>query len=381
MATSTGSRPAPLVAPAPALTPEQAARADRQILLPGFGEEAQRRLRAARVLVIGAGGLGSASIPYLVGAGVGVIGVVDDDHVELSNLHRQVAHGTEDLGRWKADSMADAASRIDPHVHIVPHRLRLTSENAFEVIEPYDLIIDGSDNFATRYLVNDAAQLLDKPLVWGAILQYHGQVGVAWHRHGPGYRDLFPQPPAPEDVVSCGTGGVLPGLCGTVGSLLATEAMKIITGIGDLLIGRVLLYDALAARTRELAYGRDPSASPVTGLMDYELFCQGAGPLQEIDPTSLARGLHAGEHLTLIDVRTPEERERVRIKGSRSLPLAALETGNDRFVNEVIVYCEQDPRSMRAARILSERGSPVKFLRGGLRDFLPLAPELVEGGY
>lgn len=373
----------PLVEPAEALGAEEAARAHRQMLLPGFGETAQRRLRAARVLVIGAGGLGSACVPYLAGAGVGAIGIVDDDEVELSNLHRQVAHGTADIGRAKAESLAETARSINPGVAIEPHRRRLTAENALELFGRYDLVIDGSDNFPTRYLANDAAEMLDMPLVWGAILQYHGQLGVAWRRHGPGYRDLFPAPPAPEDVLDCGTGGVLPGLCGTVGSLLATEAMKLITGLGEPLVGRVLLYDALAARTRELAYSRDPEREPVAGLIDYEAFCGGAGREPGAPPSvtaeELAALLRSGEAPVLLDVRTPEERERLRIAGSRSLPLRELEDRGSRFDGPVLVYCERDPRSMRAARLLRDRdGAEARFLRGGIRGFAAIAPELTE---
>ncbi|MBK0417612.1 ThiF family adenylyltransferase [Leucobacter sp. CSA1] len=380
-------RPAPLVDPAPELTAEQRARAERQILLPGFGEIAQRRLRAARVLVIGAGGLGSASIPYLAGAGVGTIGVVDDDVVELSNLHRQIAHGTADLGRPKAESIADAVRAIDPAVAIEQHRFRLTAANALDLFPRYDLVIDGSDNFPTRYLANDAAELAGIPLVWGAILQYHGQVGVAWHAHGPGYRDLFPAPPAPEDVLSCGTGGVLPGLCGTVGSLLATEAMKLVTGIGEPLIGRVLLYDALAARTRELPYRRDPGAEPVRGLVDYEAFCAGPDPAPPaITAVELAERLRAQDPPRLLDVRSPAERERLRIPGSLAVPIDELEreagtAGAEGLGGSAItVYCERDPRSIRAARILARRGhADVRYLRGGIRALAEIAPEALEG--
>lgn len=414
-------RPGPLVEPAPELTSLQSARAERQMLLPGFGAEAQRRLAAARVLVIGAGGLGSACVPYLVGAGVGsgeradgrhgAIGVVDDDVVELSNLHRQIAHGTADVGRSKVDSIARTALAIDPGARIEPHARRLTAENALELFAGYDLVIDGSDNFPTRYLANDAAELTGIPLVWGAILQYHGQLGVAWHAHGPGYRDLFPRPPAPEDVLDCGAGGVLPGLCGTVGSLLATEAMKLIAGLGEPLIGRVLLYDALAARTRELEIRRDPRAVPVTGLVDYELFCAGgdsaggedaaavALPVP-IDAAGLAAELRSGRAVRLIDVRTAEEHLRRRIAGAESLPLAELEellaagvgTGGgagraeDLLSGPLVLHCERDPRSIRAAMLLAEagfaseaEGAPgVRYLRGGIRTLAEVAPELVE---
>ncbi|MGO1539168.1 MAG: ThiF family adenylyltransferase [Leucobacter sp.] len=378
--------PGPLVQPGPELTADQRARAQRQISLPGFDELAQRRLAAARVLVIGAGGLGSASIPYLVGAGVGRIGVVDDDTVELSNLHRQIAHGSADVGRSKAASMADRAHELDPSVVIDQHRFRLTSENAREVFSQYDLVIDGSDNFPTRYLANDAAELVGIPLVWGAILQYHGQVGVAWHAHGPGYRDLFPAPPAPENVMSCEAGGVLPGLCGTVGSLLATEAMKLIVGIGDPLIGRVLLYDSLTARTCELPYRRDPEGEPVTELIDYELFCQGPDPAPPAtEAGELVALLREAAAPRLLDVRSAAERERMHISGSDHMPVDELEqTGSEAtlgaFGSPITVYCERDPRSIRAAKILIERGfTDVRYLVGGVRGFAEAAPQLLVG--
>ncbi|WP_449280474.1 ThiF family adenylyltransferase [Leucobacter sp.] len=373
--------PLPLVDPAETLSEERRARAQRQILLPGFGEIAQRRLDAARVLVVGAGGLGSACVPYLAGAGIGTIGIVDDDRVELSNLHRQVSHGTADIGRAKVASLAETVHALDPHVRIERHEIRLASENALEVLRGYDLVIDGSDNFPTRYLVADACELLELPLVWGSILQYHGQVGVSWRPRHPGYRDLFPAPPPPEDVVDCGTGGVLPGLCGTVGSLLATEALKLIAGIGEPMIARVLVYDALAARTRELAFGRDPAAEPVAGLIDYERFCAGAAA----EPPALAAAdlvemLETGRAPHLLDVRTPEERGRLRIRGSEALPLAELEAGKTTIDGPVAVYCERDPRSIRAARILIERGgTEVRFLRGGIRELARTAPHLLEG--
>jgi len=375
------ARPVPLVGPVDELSEDRRARAQRQILLPGFGELAQRRLSAARVLVIGAGGLGSGCVPYLAGAGVGTIGIVDDDRVELSNLHRQVSHGTADIGRSKVASLAETVRALDPGVRVEPHEIRLTAENALDVLRGYDLVIDGSDNFPTRYLVADAAELLDLPLVWGSILQYHGQVGVSWRPRHPGYRDLFPTPPPPEDVVDCGTGGVLPGLCGTVGSLLATEALKLLAGIGEPMIGRVLVYDALAARTRELSFGRDPAAEPVTGLIDYERFCAGpAAAPPALEAADLVEMLEAGETPRLLDVRTPDERRRLRISGSDALPLAELEAGGTSVTGPVTVYCERDPRSIRAVRILIERdGIDARFLRGGIRALAQLAPQLLEG--
>ena len=386
------ARPGPLVAPAAALTDTAAARAQRQITLPGFGEEAQRRLAGASVLVVGAGGLGCASAPYLAGAGVGRIGLLDDDLVELSNLHRQVTHRAADVGRAKVDALADAVHALDPAVSVVRHRERLTAENALERFAAYDLVLDGSDNFATRYLTNDAAELSGTPLVWGAILQYSGQVGVAWHAHGPGYRDLFPAPPPAESVLNCAVGGVLPGLCGTVGSLMATEALKLITGIGDPLIGRVLLYDALAARTRELQVRRDPAAAPVTELIDYERFCGAAQSAPtahalETDAAEFAEELRAGAAARVIDVRTAEEFAERRVDSATRIGVERIESGDfaglagegaDGVDAPLRVYCERDPRSIRAAEALASQGfTDVRFVRGGIAQLARIAPELI----
>lgn len=384
------ARPAPLVAPGPELDADSAARARRQITLPGFGELAQRRLSAARVLVIGAGGLGSAVVPYLAGAGVGRIGIIDDDTVELSNLHRQIAHGTADIGRGKVDSIAETVAALTPHTVIDRHAIRLTAANALELFRGYDLVIDGSDNFPTRFLANDAAELTGIPLIWGAILQYSGQVGVAWHAHGAGYRDLFPEPPDASEVLDCATGGVLPGLCGTVGSLLATEAMKLIAGVGEPLIGRVLVYDALAARTRELRVNRDPLGAPVTGLVDAELACAAQDPDQAaalspvpdaelIDGPALVARLRGGA-VRLIDVRSRAEHAERRIRDSDCIPLESLEAGAS-VPGPVVLYCERDPRSVRAAAGLVARGTTdVAILRGGIDAFARFAPELIDRG-
>ncbi len=376
-------RPAPLVDPGPPLTHDQQVRSSRQMLLPGFGDEAQRRLQAARVLVVGAGGLGSASIPYLAGAGVGTIGIIDDDVVELSNLHRQIGHQTADLGRRKTQSLRETALALNPGTNVIEHDLRLTSSNALEIFGEYDLVIDGSDNFPTRYLVNDAASLVGIPLVWGSILGHHGQVSVAWHAYGPGYRDLFPQPPDPSDVVTCASGGVLPGLCGTIGSLLVTEAMKLITGTGEPLIGRVLVYDAMRASTREIRYGRDESAPKITELIDYELFCAGDRAPRSITAADLAARLDE-EGLTLIDVRNPDEREASRIVPSLAMPLPELESGE--YIQSltpgtrVTVYCAKGPRSIRATNLLRERGIDAEYLAGGIEQFAREAPHLIKTG-
>lgn len=391
--------PAPLVEPGPPLSAEQVSRFSRQLMLPGFGEVAQRRLLAARVLVVGAGGLGSALVPYLAGSGVGTIGLVDDDVVELSNLHRQVSHGVADLGRAKVDSLADAVAAIDPACSVIRHRDRLTSANALDVLAGYDLVVDGSDNFPTRYLVNDAAVIRGIPLVWGSILRYHGQVAVAWHEHGPTYRDLFPVPPSPDEVLSCAQGGVLPSVCAWVGALMSTEVVKLITGIGEPLLGRVTTIDALSGRSRELAYQAIADAAEITSLVDYEVFCglrspqavgmadAAAGAVAEASPPrgvtaadvlALVRG---GEAVRLLDVREPAEAEMRRIHGSELVPLGELAAGAEPSpgAGTLVVYCEQDLRSRRAARLLRERGhDDVVFLVGGIDRFAGVAADLIE---
>ncbi|WP_423299566.1 ThiF family adenylyltransferase [Glutamicibacter nicotianae] len=373
-----------LVAPGAELSGEQAKRAARQLSLPGFDEVSQRRLAAARVLVIGAGGLGSACIPYLVGAGVGTIGIVDDDVVELSNLHRQVTHTTANIGKSKTASLAQAATALDPNVKIIEHNLRLDSSNALEIFANYDLVIDGSDNFPTRYLSNDAAQLTGIPLIWGSILQHHGQVSVAWHEQGPGYRDLFPVPPAPGTIPDCAAGGVLPGLCGTIGSLLATEALKLIAGLGQPLVGKVLIYDALAASTRTLEYSRDPQAPEISGLIDYVLFCAGSLPEAEsVGAEALADALAGADAPVLLDVRNEDERAQQHIAGSLHLPLpqleAAIESGAEleQIPENATVYCARGPRSQRAASLLATRGIKANYLDGGLPALAEVAPNLL----
>ena len=388
-------RPDPLVEPVAALSRDAAVRAQRQIVLPGFGEDAQRRLANASVLVIGAGGLGCASVPFLAGAGVGRIGLLDDDLVELSNLHRQTTHRASDVGRAKVDALAETVLALDPSITVDRHRVRLRAENALDLFADYDLVLDGSDNFPTRYLTNDAAELTGTPLVWGAILQYSGQVSVAWHAHGPGYRDLFPVPPPAESVLNCAVGGVLPGLCGTVGTLMATEALKLITGLGDPLIGRVLLYDALAARTRELRVRRDPLASPITALVDYELFCGAAPPAEPPDARgasaeAFAEALRSGAATRVIDVRSAAEFAERRVRAASRLSVDRIEAGDTGDLRAVDgrgadgplwVYCERDPRSIRAAAALTEQGiADVRFVQGGISRLARVAPDLIVRG-
>lgn len=326
------------------------ARYSRQLALPGWGTDAQQKLARARVLVIGAGGLGSTVIPSLVAAGVGTVGIVDDDRVELSNLHRQHLHGVADVGSPKVRSAASSVAQIDPLANVVPTEVRLSSSNALELFADYDLVLDGSDNFATRYLANDAAVLVGIPLVWGAVSQYGGQVGVSW---GTTYRDLFPTPPPPGSVLSCEDGGVLPTTVGVIGSLMATEALKILTGIGEPLVGRVTVFDGLAGEFRELRYERDPTAAPLTGLIDYEVFCGVAG----------TRSIEG----TLLDVREPWEVEIVSLPGAVHIPLGELEQRLGELpAGPVTVYCHHGIRSASARDLLLAHGIEATHLEGGI---------------
>lgn len=337
------------------------ARYSRQLALPGFGVERQRRLERARVLVVGAGGLGSTVIPALAAAGVGVIGIVDDDRVELSNIHRQTMHVGR-VGEPKATSAAELVESLG--VTAIPLQERLTSENALATMHGYDLVLDGSDNFPTRYLVNDAAELTGIPLVWGAVSQYGGQAGISWG--GASYRDLFPVPPPPGSVPSCEAGGVLPTTVAVIGAIMATEAIKLLTGVGDSLLGRVTTYDALTGAFREIPYGRDPEAAPVTALIDYEMFCGVSTGLdqpqpREITPRELA---DRTEPHILLDVREPWEAELASIPGSVLVPLGQLHTFES--AEPVVVYCHHGIRSASARDALIERGMTATSLVGGI---------------
>jgi adenylyltransferase/sulfurtransferase len=248
----------PLVEPAEDLSVEEIARYSRHLIIPDVGVPGQKRLKNAKVLVVGAGGLGSPALLYLAAAGVGTLGIVDFDVVDESNLQRQVIHGVSDIGKLKAQSAKESIAEINPHVHVVLHTERLDSDNALDIFRPYDLILDGTDNFATRYLVNDACVLLGKPYVWGSIYRFEGQVSVFWNEHGPNYRDLYPEPPPPGMVPSCAEGGVLGVLCASIGSVMVTEAIKLITGIGESLLGRLMVYDALEMTYRQIKIRKDP---------------------------------------------------------------------------------------------------------------------------
>ena len=363
----------PLVSPAAELTAAEAARYSRQVVLPELGVTGQRRLKNARVLVIGAGGLGSPALLYLAAAGVGTLGIVDDDVVEESNLQRQIIHRTADVGRSKAASARDAIAELNPLVHVRLHELRLAPDNAVELFAGYDLVIDGTDNFATRYLVNDAAALAGKPYVWGSILGFAGQVSVFWESAPDGravnYRDLYPQPPEPGLVPTCAEGGVLGVLCAAVASIMGAEAIKLITGIGEPLLGRLMIHDALAMTYRAIAVRKDPASPPITELADYERFC--AVPVEGLDARELRDLLDADAPIALIDVRDPAEWEINRIHGAVLIPLAELQSGAglERIPagRAPVLYCKTGVRSAQAVAALAGAGfSGARHLQGGI---------------
>lgn len=363
-----------------ALTRDELNRYSRQIMLPQLGMEGQQRLKDARVLVMGAGGLGSPALLYLAAAGVGTIGIVDDDVVDVSNLQRQVIHRTADAGRAKTTSAAEKLRALNPAATIIEHQLRLTSENALEVFGGYDIVLDGTDNFPTRYLVSDAAEILGMPCVWGSIFQFAGQVAVFHGGHGPTYRDVFPQPPAPGTVPSCAQGGVVGVLPGLVGTAMANEAIKVITGVGRSLLGRLVVLDALDFTWRELPIAPDPSREPVRELGDYEAFCGTAPqptPASEDEDAVSVRQLAdllaaraAGEvDFDLVDVREVGEHEIVNIEGARLVPLGGFLSGEVTLdpARDVIVHCRTDVRSRQARNALLAAGHPsVRWVRGGV---------------
>ncbi|MEA3298940.1 MAG: molybdopterin-synthase adenylyltransferase MoeB [Pseudomonadota bacterium] len=358
------------------LSPEELARYGRHLALADFGPAGQARLKGARVLLIGAGGLGSPLGLYLAAAGVGVLGIVDGDRVEDSNLQRQVLFTTGDIGALKAERAAARLAALNPHIDIRPYPLWLSADNALQLIQGYDLVIDGSDNFATRYLVNDACVLAGKPLVYGSISGFEGQASVFHHRGGPCYRCLFPEPPPPGTVLNCAEGGVLGVLPAIIASIQATEAIKLLTGIGESLSGRLLHYDARGMRFREFRAARDEEC-PVCGerptivaLEDYRVVCEAPreGAFAEISPGEL-KALLADEDTVLIDVRDPWERDICHIPGSRAAPLdilAEVAAQLDRS-RRVICYCKTGSRSASACRQLAEAGfSNLDNLRGGI---------------
>ena len=355
----------PLVEPGPELTAAERARYARHLLLPGFGPDAQRRLRAARVAVVGAGGLGSPVLAYLAAAGVGELVVIDDDVVEASNLQRQVLHGVASLDRPKVDSAAEAVARIDPSVRVVRHRERLTDATADRLLAGVDLVVDGADNFATRYAVADACTRLGVPEVFGSVLRFDAQVGVFWAGRGATYRDVFPVPPPAGSVASCAEAGVLGALCGVVGSVMAVEAVKLLTGVGEPLVGRLLVLDALAMswRTVRVRAG-DPSAPVVAAAPEPEPLPADA----VVTAPELARLLADGAVL-LVDVRTGAEREVSVLPGSVAVPLDDVLAGTADLPADrrVVLHCRSGARSERAVRALRAAGHPdAAHLQGGL---------------
>jgi adenylyltransferase/sulfurtransferase len=321
----------PLVEPAPELTVDEVRRYSRHLIIPDVGMIGQKRLKNAKVLCVGAGGLGSPALLYLAAAGVGTLGIVEFDTVDESNLQRQIIHGQSDIGRSKAESARDSVKEVNPYVNVIVHDVRLDNDNVLEIFSGYDLIVDGTDNFATRYMVNDAAVLLKKPYVWGSIYRFEGQVSVFWDEFGPNYRDLYPEPPPPGMVPSCAEGGVLGVLCASIGSIMVTEAIKLITGIGDTLLGRLMVYDALEMSYRTVKIRKDPNAQPVTELIDYEAFC-GSISVEAADAAvgstisvkqlkAMLDERAAGKRdFLLVDVREPNEYEIVAVPGSVLMP-------------------------------------------------------------
>ncbi len=375
----------PLVEPGGPLSREEVARYSRHLIIPNVGMIGQRRLRNARVLVIGAGGLGSPALLYLAAAGVGTVGIVEFDEVEFSNLQRQVIHGTADVGRPKAESARDSVHEIDSSIDVRLHQFRLDNSNAVALFEQYDLILDGTDNFATRYLVNDAAVLAGKPYVWGSIYRFGGQVSVFWE-HAPGdvglnYRDLYPEAPPPGMVPSCAEGGVLGVLCASVGSIMATEAIKLITGIGDSLLGRLIVYDALAMTYRTIRVQRDPDRVPVTELIDYEAFCGVVPEASDwvadgstISADELAAWIAAGENIALIDVREPVEWDIVHIEGASLVPKARIMSGEALSElpqnKRIVLHCKTGIRSAEALEMLHRAGlKDAVHLQGGILEW------------
>jgi adenylyltransferase/sulfurtransferase len=365
------------------LTREEILRYSRHLIMPEVGLRGQERLKDAKVLCVGTGGLGSPLAMYLAAAGVGTLGLVDFDVVDESNLQRQILHGTGDVGKRKVESARETIADINPNVNVVLHEERLTSENALRILDPYDVVADGTDNFPTRYLVNDACVMLGKPNAYGSIFRFEGQASVFAHRDGPCYRCLYPEPPPPGMVPSCAEGGVLGILPGIIGLIQATEVVKLVLGIGEPLVGRLMLYDALSMQFREMRIRRDP-ACPVCGenrtvtrLIDYDQFC-GVPDLEErqrvdaeweIDPAALRRRLEDGNDVFLLDVRNPDEFEICRIDGAKLIPLPQLLEGMHQLdsARDVAVYCHTGIRSAQAVNFLRSVGfSRVKNLRGGI---------------
>ncbi|NJQ05437.1 adenylyltransferase/sulfurtransferase MoeZ [Streptomyces lonarensis] len=363
----------PLVEPAAELTVDEVRRYSRHLIIPDVGMEGQKRLKNARVLCVGAGGLGSPALMYLAAAGVGTLGIIEFDEVDESNLQRQIIHSQSDIGRPKAVSAKETVQGINPLTRVNIHEERLDSSNVMELFADYDLIVDGTDNFATRYLVNDACVLLGKPYVWGSIYRFDGQASVFWAEHGPCYRCLYPEPPPPGMVPSCAEGGVLGVLCASIGSIQVNEAIKLLAGIGEPLLGRLMIYDALEMTYRQVKVRKDPDCAvcgenpTVTELIDYEAFCgvvsdeaQAAAADSTITPRQLKEWMDGGEKIDVIDVREPNEYEIVSIPGARLVPkneflmgTALQDLPQDR---RIVLHCKTGVRSAEVLAVLKNAG-------------------------
>lgn len=367
----------PLVEPADALSADEVRRYSRHLIIPDVGMLGQKRLKNARVLCVGAGGLGSPALMYLAAAGVGTLGIVEFDVVDESNLQRQIIHGVSDIGRSKAESARDSIKEINPYVDVILHEERLDSSNVLELFAQYDLIVDGTDNFATRYLVNDACVLLGKPYVWGSIYRFDGQASVFWAEYGPCYRCLYPEPPPPGMVPSCAEGGVLGVLCASIGSIQVTEAIKLIAGIGDPLLGRLKVYDALEMDYREVRIRKDPQCAvcgehpTVTALIDYDAFCgtisdaaaeaaRGSTITVRELKTMLDERQRGDRDFVLVDVREPVEWEIVQIDGAVLIPkgefLDGSALGKLPHDKQIVLHCKVGGRSAEVLAVVKGAG-------------------------
>ena len=375
----------PLVEKGPALTVDEVRRYSRHLIIPDVAMAGQQRLMNARVLCVGAGGLGSPALMYLAAAGVGTLGIVEFDTVDESNLQRQIIHGQSDIGKSKALSAKEKISEINPNVNVIIHEIRLDTDNVMDIFAQYDLIVDGTDNFATRYLVNDACVLLKKPYVWGSIYRFDGQASVFWAEYGPCYRCLYPEPPPPGMVPSCAEGGVLGVLCASIGSIQTTEAIKLITGIGEPLIGQLMIYDALEMSYRKIKVRKDPKCplcsekpSQTSLLPDYEAFCGVLSDAAEvavkdstISVSELKNKIDGKENFLLIDVREPSEFEIVRIPGSVLIPKQGFLDGSALAGlpqdKPIILHCKSGVRSAECLAILKSAGfADAKHVSGGV---------------
>jgi adenylyltransferase/sulfurtransferase len=364
------------------LTPNEIRRYSRHLIIPDVAMDGQKRLKNAKVLCVGAGGLGSPALMYLAAAGVGTLGIIDFDVVDESNLQRQVIHGQSDVGRPKAVSAKESVAEINPLVQVNLHEVRLDSSNVMEIFADYDLIVDGTDNFATRYLVNDACVLLNKPYVWGSIYRFDGQASVFWSEHGPCYRCLYPEPPPPGMVPSCAEGGVLGVLCASIGSIQVNEAIKVITGIGEPIVGRLMIYDALEMTYRSVKIRKDPECAicgknpTITELIDYEAFCGVVSDeaVQAAAGSTITAGeLNAmqqrGDNIYLVDVREPAEWEIVRIPDAVLIPKGELPSKLADLPQDkpVVLYCKSGVRSAEALALLKDAGfADAKHVQGGV---------------